>query len=128
MTNYYSSTMMNCWALGKKVKSLLKLIPKSPAGLKLGQGNMEDPMVGRLVESVAFLSSQLRYDLDVESNQLSKNALQLLYPHYYLPIPSYSIIQFESSEQQESLYNIERGSRISSDANERAKVIFTDSL
>ena len=111
--------------LRKKGEKFAEAYPKVASRLKLGQGNMEDPMVGRLVESVAFLSSQLRYDLDVESNQLSKNALQLLYPHYYLPIPSYSIIQFESSEQQESLYNIERGSRISSDANERAKVIFT---
>ena len=112
-------------SIREKGQKFADAYPKIASRLKLGQGDTGDPMVGCLVESFAFLTSQLRYDLDVESEQLTQNSLQLLYPHYYLPIPSYSMVQFESSEQQASLHNIEKGTRVCSDANNRAKVIFT---
>lgn len=87
--------------------------PKIASRLKLGQGNVEDPMVGRMLESFAFLTARVRHDLEHETELLSENLVQLLYPHYFLPIPACSTVEFSPSRQLEEDYELPRNTIIS---------------
>ncbi len=54
-----------------------------------------DPDVERLFEGFAFISGRLRQKIDDELPELSHSLLQLLWPNYLRPIPSFSMLEFE---------------------------------
>lgn len=103
LVNLYNQELAG---LRQRGEQFANAYPKIASRLKLGQGNFEDPTVGRLLESFAFLTSHVRYDLETESAQLTKNMLQLLYPHYFLPVPACSTVQLTPDEKLESGYTI----------------------
>ena len=55
----------------------------------------QDPDVERMLEGFAFLTGRLRQKFDEELPEVSHNLVQLLWPNYIRPIPSYTIIQFD---------------------------------
>jgi len=57
-----------------------------------------DPDVERLLEGFAFLSGRLRQKLDDELPELTHSMMSLLWPHYLRPIPSITLMQFQSSK------------------------------
>jgi len=56
----------------------------------------QDPDVERLLEGFSFLTGRLNQQLNQELPEVAHSLVQLLWPHYVRPIPSYSIIQFDS--------------------------------
>jgi type VI secretion system protein ImpG len=112
-------------SLRKNGESFASAYPKIASRLKLGQGNVEDPLVGRLMESFAFLTSQIRVDLQQEEQRLTENMLQLLYPEYFLPLPSYTTVQFSPSTQLDKAYEIPIKTTISTPLNDKQNVIFS---
>lgn len=58
-------------------------------------GPEADPDVERLLEGFAFLSGRIREKLEDELPEITHGLASLLYPHYMLPIPSLSILEFE---------------------------------
>ncbi len=64
----------------------------------------QDPDVERLLEGFAFLTGRLQQQLDKELPEVAHTLVELLWPSYTRPIPSFSIIQFESIK--DSLDNI----------------------
>jgi type VI secretion system lysozyme-like protein len=56
----------------------------------------QDPDVERLLEGFSFLTGRLKQQLDYELPEVSHTLVQLLWPNYIRPIPSYSIIKYES--------------------------------
>jgi len=56
----------------------------------------QDPDVERLLEGFSFLTGRLKQQLNQELPEVAHSLVQLLWPHYVRPVPSYSIIQFES--------------------------------
>ncbi|WP_044415533.1 type VI secretion system baseplate subunit TssF [Halarcobacter anaerophilus] len=56
----------------------------------------QDPDVERLLEGFAFLTGRLQQQLDKELPEVAHTLVELLWPSYTRPIPSFSIIQFES--------------------------------
>ena len=64
----------------------------------LGQSG-QDPDVERLLEGVAFLTGRLRQKLDDDWPELTHSLMQLLWPNYMRPLPSFSVIQFEPLQQ-----------------------------
>ncbi len=74
-----------------------------------------DPDVERLLEGVAFLTGRLRQKLDDEWPELTHSLMQLLWPNYMRPLPSFSILQFDALEQTGPALRVERGTSISSD-------------
>ncbi len=99
--------------------------PKVGSRLRLAPGAIEDPSVGRLTESFAFLVARLRHQVDHELETLSESVLNVLYPHYLLPIPSAGTVQFEPKPQFDKPFTIPRGIRISSQTTEHQVCYFT---
>jgi type VI secretion system protein ImpG len=112
-------------SLRNKGEQFAAAYPKIASRLKLGQGNVEDPTVGCLLESFAFLTSQVRYDLQSQQELLSENALQLLYPHHFLPIPVYSTVELLPNDQLESSYKIASKTAFEAPLTERSNITFT---
>ena len=80
----------------------------------LGQSG-RDPDVERLLEGVAFLTGRLRQKLDDEWPELTHSLMQLLWPNYMRPLPSFSILQFEALNQTGPAMRVERGTSVGSD-------------
>ena len=80
--------------------------PRVGARLRLGPQESPDPQTERLIESLAFLTSYLRRDLDLESRHLYELLLENLYPFYVRPVPSCAIAQLQPLPKPERL---ERG-------------------
>ena len=56
----------------------------------------QDPDVERILEGFAFLTGRLHQRFDEELPEVSHSLVQLLWPNYVRPVPSYSVIQFDS--------------------------------
>ncbi len=69
--------------------------PKIAGRLRLGEHSADDPMVARLVESVAFLNARIRHKLDDDFPEIAESMLDVLYPHYLRPVPSTAIVRFD---------------------------------
>lgn len=102
-----------------------KTYPKIASRLRLGQGGVEDPMVGRLLESFAFLSARLGVKLNQNTDFMTSVLIGILYPHYGLPIPSFSTCQFQPKLQLDASYTIPSGTRISADTSDGETCYFT---
>jgi type VI secretion system protein ImpG len=99
--------------------------PKIASRLKLGQGGVEDPLVGRLIEATAFLTAKLRYQLQDDNQAIDSDLMQLLYPHYFLPIPACSTVQFSPNEKLEKPYCLAKKTAIKTVVGEKSDCIFT---
>lgn len=65
----------------------------------------QDPDVERMLEGFAFLTGKLHQKFDEELPEVAHNLVQLLWPNYIRPIPSYAIIKFD--ELKNDLKNLE---------------------
>ncbi|HEX2513579.1 MAG TPA: type VI secretion system baseplate subunit TssF, partial [Chloroflexota bacterium] len=85
--------------------------PAVAGRLGLGEGAGSDPHVQRLVESFAFLTGRIRYNLDSETPEVPAALLEVVAPHLTAPLPSLAIAQLEVDPAQGRLtsnYRVER--------------------
>lgn len=75
--------------------------PKIAARLQLGEEECPDPHVERLIESFAFLTGRVQYNIDSEFPHFTSALLDNLYPHYLQPTPSMTVAQFRLDPEQE---------------------------
>lgn len=68
--------------------------PMVAGRLEIQDGHPADPHVERLIESFAFLTSRIQYQLDAEFPEISTSLLSVLYPNLVQPIPPLSTAQF----------------------------------
>lgn len=66
--------------------------------LGINGDGIDDPQVTRLIESFAFMNAKLQQRLDDNFPQLTDSLLQLLFPHFTRPIPSYSLVKMQPHE------------------------------
>ncbi|WP_119459033.1 type VI secretion system baseplate subunit TssF [Rhodospirillaceae bacterium SYSU D60014] len=86
--------------------------PKIAGRLRLSADAIEDPHVGRLVESFAFLNARIRHKLDDDFPELTDALLNVLYPHYLAPVPSMAIVQFACQPDLAGAYTVPAGVEI----------------
>lgn len=86
--------------------------PKIAGRLRLSADAVEDPYVARLIEGFAFLNARIRHKLDDDFPELTDALLSVLYPHYLAPIPSMSIVRFDSQPDLTAAYSIPKGTEI----------------
>lgn len=86
--------------------------PKIASRLRLTKEAMEDPHVGRLIESVAFLNARLRHKIDDEYPELSDAILHTLYPHLIQPLPSVMVVQLQPAEDLAEPVLVRAGTQI----------------
>lgn len=69
--------------------------PKVAAELELSRGKSADPHIEALLQSVAYLTGHIQYQLDKEAPEISNTLLNILYPHLEKPIPSMAIAKID---------------------------------
>lgn len=112
-------------ALRHQGEEFAKAYPKVASRLRLGSGGVEDPMVGRLLESFAFLTARLGFKLNKNTEFITEVLIHLLYPHYALPIPAFSTIKFHPKVQLETSYSVPAGTQIAAETPEGHPCFFT---
>ena len=62
--------------------------PKVAGRLDLGNTEVADPYVERLLEGFAFLTARIQLKMEAEFPTFTQSLLQMVYPHYLGPTPS----------------------------------------
>jgi type VI secretion system protein ImpG len=91
--------------------------PKIAGRLLLEPNRCEDPHVERLIQAFALLAARIRYKLEDDFPQLTDALLEVLYPHYLAPLPSFSIAEFVCDPDQGKMtegHTIDRGAVLNS--------------
>jgi type VI secretion system protein ImpG len=89
--------------------------PKIAGRLLLEPNRCEDPHVERLIQAFALLAARIRKKLEDEFPELTDALLQVLYPHYLAPLPSFSVVEFVVDPDKGKLiggHRIERGASL----------------
>ena len=86
--------------------------PKIASRLRLTRENVEDPHIGRLIESAAFMNARLRHKLDDEFPELSDTLLLTLFPSLIQPVPSFFVARFRGEPDLVKPTLVPRGTTI----------------
>lgn len=89
-----------------------RLHPRIAGRLKLSGDVVDDPHVGRLIESFAFLSARIRLKLDDEFPELTQGLLSVLYPQYLSPLPSLMIVQAQPVHDSQTRARMPAGTEL----------------
>ncbi len=84
-------------------KLFAQTYPKVAGRLELDAEQSKDPYVERLIESFAFLTAKIHRNIDDEFPEIGAALLNVLYPHFIDPVPSFSIAKFEPDPTQGKL-------------------------
>ncbi|MGB2064029.1 MAG: type VI secretion system baseplate subunit TssF [Marinomonas gallaica] len=95
--------------LKRRGEAFAKEHPKIGARLHIMDDNARDPHVERIIQGVAFLNARIRKKLDDEFPELCQTLLDVIYPHYLRPLPSYNIISFEPEKNLTSVSHVPKG-------------------
>ncbi len=68
--------------------------PKVAGRLGLGNTEVADPYVERLLEGFAFLTARVQLKMEAEFPTFTQSLLRMVYPHYAAPTPSMAVVQF----------------------------------
>ncbi len=90
--------------------------PKIASRLRLTREAVEDPHIGRLIESVAFMNARLRHKIDDEFPELSDALLLTLYPHLVQPVPSFMVVRFDGIPDLDKPVTVPRGTMVTTEA------------
>ena len=69
--------------------------PKVAARLGLGNTEVTDPYVERLLEGFAFLTARVQMKMEAEFPTFTQSLLQMVYPHYLAPTPAMAVVRFQ---------------------------------
>lgn len=69
--------------------------PKVASRLDLGNVEVADPYVERLLEGFAFLAARIQLKMEAEFPTFTQSLLQMVYPHYLAPTPSMAVVRFQ---------------------------------
>jgi type VI secretion system protein ImpG len=100
---YFQSELLALKELGQDFSR------KNPALAPFLSQDGRDPDVERLFEGFAFISGRLRQKIDDELPELSHSLLQLLWPNYLRPVPSFSMLEFQPVFQTNQLPIVPKG-------------------
>ena len=67
--------------------------PKIAGRLDIGNTEIADPFVERLLEGFAFLTARIQLKMEAEFPTFTQSLLQMVYPHYLGPTPSMAIVK-----------------------------------
>lgn len=110
---YYEREMSHLRFLGQE---FARDYPKIASRLQLEEDNCEDPHVERMIEAFAFLSARIHRKLDDDFPEIIQAFLEVLYPHYLRPTPSFSIVEFDPGRKSNltAPYDISRHTELQS--------------
>ena len=100
LLEYYESELSFLRTMGAE---FAEKYPTVASHLLLGPTGSEDPHVERLVEAFAFLAARVHLKIDDDFPEIVESFLNVLYPHYLRPMPSFSIVEFNVDHEQGKL-------------------------
>jgi type VI secretion system protein ImpG len=100
LLDYYESELSFLRTMGAE---FAEKYPTVASHLLLGPTGSEDPHVERLIEAFAFLAARVHLKIDDEFPEIVESFLNVLYPHYLRPLPSFSIVEFSVDPEQGKL-------------------------
>ena len=108
LTDYYKQEL-------RKLKDIAKDFSReNPALTKALSGSNADPDASRILEGVAFLTANIRHELDTQFPNLLYSLAQLVCPQYIRPLPSATMIAFQPKSSLAKPLTIEQGTYIDS--------------
>ncbi len=100
LLEYYESELSFLRSMGAEFADKY---PTVASHLLLGATGSEDPHVERLVEAFAFLAARVHLKIDDDFPEIVESFLNVLYPHYLRPMPSFSVVEFNVDPEQGKL-------------------------
>lgn len=91
--NYYRDELSQ---LKTRASKFSEKYPEITKHLSCQHHIADDPHINRLIESFAFLTSQIKLQFDEQDNELIESLLYLLYPHVLSSIPAMTIAQIDN--------------------------------
>lgn len=116
--HYFQSELLALKELGQDFSK------KNPALAPFLSQDGRDPDVERLFEGFAFIAGRLRQKVDDELPELSHSLLQLLWPNYLRPVPSFGIVEFAPAYLANQDAFVPKGAQMSAKACDRAAAQF----
>lgn len=95
--------------LREKAEYFSKVHPEVASALGIVNGSIEDPEIARLIESVCLLNSGIQKRLDDNYSEFTENILNVIYPDYLRPVPSYSILGVDVDDKAKTKGFIPKG-------------------
>ena len=83
--------------------------PGTAHALGICKDSIDDPQIARLIESVALMNGRLQQRLDESYPELTESLVNLLFPHYLRPVPSYCMLDFSIFEEANAKHRIPKG-------------------
>jgi type VI secretion system protein ImpG len=99
LLDYYERELTFIRSLGAE---FAKKYPKIAGRLFLEPDKCEDPHTERLIEAFALISGRIHRKIDDDFPEITESILNILYPHYVQPIPSFSVVKFEPDRKTTS--------------------------
>ncbi len=78
--------------LREKAQEFAKVHPEVASALGINNGSIEDPQIARLIESICLLNAGVQQRLDDNYSDFTESVLNVTYPDFLRPIPSYSVL------------------------------------
>ena len=97
LRQHYEAELGYLRKLGAEFK---KQYPKIADRLQLDDATAKDPHVERLLEGFAFLAGRIHKRLDDDFPEITGALLNVVYPHYVRPLPSFSIVEVKPDPMQ----------------------------
>jgi type VI secretion system protein ImpG len=95
LLRYYEQELVFVRRMGEE---FAKKYPKVAARLMLEPGKSDDPNTERLIEAFAFLTARVHKKIEDNFPEITESLLNVVFPHYTRPIPSMSIVDFQTSK------------------------------
>jgi len=96
-------------AIRKLAAQFAEAHPKIAGRLRIAGDTVDDPHVARLLDGAAFLAARVHHRLDDEFPELTDALLGVLYPHYLAPVPSCTVVQFQSQPELMAPFEVAPG-------------------
>lgn len=82
-------------ALREEAREFAQDYPEQASALGFHSGRSQDPHVEMLMQSFAYLTGRLRYQLEIDQAMLPNALLADLYPHLEGPVPSMTVAEID---------------------------------
>ena len=124
MSTQYQHYQQEMQFLRQSVAEFSQTYPEVAAELKLSAGRSSDPHIEQLLQSFAYMTGQLRNDLEKQRSQIPNQLLHGLYPNLLRSLPCMSV--FKANVQADGAnfvngYTLEKGRQFIGQASQNSK-------
>lgn len=114
LLDYYNRELAHLREMGGE---FAQEFPKVAARLGMEGLEVSDPYVERMMEGFAFVAARVQLKLDAEFPRFTQHLLEMVYPHFLAPTPSFGIVALKPNWSESALVQgvtIPRGSSLRS--------------